>query len=876
MKRHIRIIYAAICVFTAAMTSCSDEFMLQNATGEQTITATIVDPEEKVSTRTCIDIDNTGNGYLGVMWQQYDSIGVYGDGGTRNAMFRNNRPGKSATTDFSGVTAGGDSPKYAYYPYSHDNDGKDVTALTGTLPDVQPFDPISGRLTADYKYGAPTGIGTQFNFRHICSMLRVSIDASSTPLEGEKLDYIELSVTDANGNERPITGSFTFSAVDGSWGNVANTSGTVRMPWTTKPVLADGSSYIGFITVMPTAKQGDKITVTVVSEAHKATFTANCQVDFEQESVYNIPLTLHYYAEEADKFGYKVVDLPVFKSFSFSVADNSGKILDNKLIWNSSTNDPQFESVSELAATIDGTNVSLVIPYLYDFKLVPQFSTGDNTVVTVAGKVQTSGETEVDFSHPVTYTLTAGEESRDYTVSVTNTGLPIVVVKQSASGDFNKVTSGGILGIGATTLNKFVDFWVRGKDTEWVDDDEITVYNADGSIDLQTAYCGVRMRGNTTQAYPKKPFAIKMKSKQAVLGMPKHKRWVLLANWLDHSMIRNAVAFDVAHAIEKAWKAGGIEPGISWNVHGQNVELVFDGHHVGNYYLCEQIKIDENRLNISEAYEDVDNPTFDTCGYLFELDNNYDEKYKFITTHYSVPFMFKDDMPDNVIFNAVKDKIQGIEDNIYAGNFAAAYKNLDINSVIDQWLIWELTMNHEYIEPRSVYYFMDGDGKLSAGPVWDFDRATFQNVENAEAQGNSGDRLKPYNSWICWSANPKAGLTEATLDRGTSCVWYPELVTDPTFQQTVQARWTVVYPYLQGVVANIRQYGTDLQQSYEVNNAMWPTTKAAIQKHKSGFSDWSGDENIVSYNDVIDNMVTVYQRRLEGMNALITSGRFTK
>ena len=80
--------------------------------------------------------------------------------------------------------------------------------------------------------------------------------------------------------------------------------------------------------------------------------------------------------------------------------------------------------------------------------------------------------------------------------------------------------------------------------------------------------------------------------------MPSHKRWVLLANWLDHSMIRNAVAFDIAHAIDSAWRNHKITAaeteyigdGIPWNVHGQNVELVVFskdgvGHHVGNYYL---------------------------------------------------------------------------------------------------------------------------------------------------------------------------------------------------------------------------------------------------------------------------------------------------
>ena len=57
---------------------------------------------------------------------------------------------------------------------------------------------------------------------------------------------------------------------------------------------------------------------------------------------------------------------------------------------------------------------------------------------------------------------------------------------------------------------------------------------------------------------------------------------------------------------------------------------------------------------------------------------------------------------------------------------------------------------------------------------------------------------------------------------------------------------------------------------------MWLTNKAAIQKHKNNFSDWSGDENINSYPELIENFVTVSRNRLNGMNTLITSGRITK
>ena len=57
---------------------------------------------------------------------------------------------------------------------------------------------------------------------------------------------------------------------------------------------------------------------------------------------------------------------------------------------------------------------------------------------------------------------------------------------------------------------------------------------------------------------------------------------------------------------------------------------------------------------------------------------------------------------------------------------------------------------------------------------------------------------------------------------------------------------------------------------------MWLTNKAAIQMHKNNFSDWSGDEKINSYPELIENFVTVYRNRLNGMNTLITSGGFTK
>ena len=110
-------------------------------------------------------------------------------------------------------------------------------------------------------------------------------------------------------------------------------------------------------------------------------------------------------------------------------------------------------------------------------------------------------------------------------------------------------------------------------------------------------------------------------------------------------------------------------------------------------------------------------------------------------------------------------KVQRIETNIYkntAEGFDAAFNELDINSVIDQMLVLELAMNREYGDPRSVYMFMDKDGKLSGGPVWDFDRGTFQYYDGAKSLGNS-DRLKEYDEWDEETSPRKSPLTRNFL-----------------------------------------------------------------------------------------------------------------
>ena len=840
--------------------------------------------------RSCVDAKNSTSSVISFLWQPNDKLGAFSkDGNSGNVPFSHSSSKNVASPEFTGEMSG--TPYYVYFPYSEENDGRAVTNLKGTILAEQPYDLKTGRLSCDYKYGIrKDGTANKFAFKQLLSMLCITVDATGTNLQGECLNNVMLTITDKDGNQRPICGDFTFSAVDGRWEAAGNTSGTLSMPWPTRPKLGKNKSYVGYVHVMPCVQAGDKLSVDVISEGHKASFSVTFNMGFQAGVFYNIPLKLKNYASNVTKYSYKetTIDRPTLTSFNFDVDNNQSKLLDNELKWNSSSHTPSFSGVSTYTAEVDNdkNEISLTIPYLYDFKLKPTFAvSASNSKVLVNGVEQTSEETEVDFTKPVTYTVVGAEGgTRDYTVKVTNTGLPVVVVKHSTTGDFDKVYNGGFnigsTNIGGTLVNQFVDFMIRGKDTDWVTDDQITIYKADGTIDCEVEG-GVRLRGNTSQVYPKKPFAMKFNSKKSVLGMPAHKRWVLLANWLDHSMIRNAVAFDIAQVMEYAWRENNsIEPGIPWNVHGQSVELVVvdkdgDAHHVGNYFLCEQIKIDENRLNITSPDGAETGSDYKQYGYLFEIDGNYDETSKFRTSN-KLPFMFKDEV-SSTILSSVQTKVQRIEDNIDNGNYDAAFEELDVNSVVDQFLIWELAMNREYGDPRSVYMYMDGDGKLSAGPVWDFDRGTFQNQELATSLGNSSSyRVKPDNEWICWRTQE----TEEN-DNGSAAayVWYKQLIKSATFQQKVQERWAVIKPYLEIVAEQIAYYGQYLESSYKYDSEMWPTNTGDIKKYKSDFKDWSGDEELGAngnYQEVINNFITVYQERLAGMDGLITSGTFTK
>ena len=280
----------------AALSSCSDDVLNGwGKKGNTTLTASIDDA--RMESRTCIDPKSYSGNVTGVLWTPDDCLGVFGDASTKNAKFTNVETTNVAKASFKGDMVDGESPLYAYYPYSAGNDGKDPSALSGTVSAEQTFSLSTGLLTDDWKYGTlkgSTSSGYEFQMNHLFALAKVTVNATGSPVEGETLESIEVTLPEGN----TLSGDFTFSAVDGSY-TLGTCTNSVKMVWSDQPALTSGKSYTGYLTLIPEGvKKDDKITICLTTNRHTATYEVKCDVDFESGAIYNFPLTLTTLADK--------------------------------------------------------------------------------------------------------------------------------------------------------------------------------------------------------------------------------------------------------------------------------------------------------------------------------------------------------------------------------------------------------------------------------------------------------------------------------------------------------------------------------------------------------------------------------------------------
>ncbi len=293
----------------------------------------------------------------------------------------------------------------------------------------------------------------------------------------------------------------------------------------------------------------------------------------------------------------------------------------------------------------------------------------------------------------------------------------------------------------------------------------------------------IRGRGNSTWKFPKKPYNIKLEKKQSLFGMPAHKKWVLLANYSDKSLVRTEFAMGLGAEVFN---------NMAWTPKLQSVILYLNDSYDGIYQIVEKIEIDKNRLDI-----DITSPN--SKDFLLEQDQRDKEnEYKFTTTKGLRLSWEKttSNLADIDKINQIKNTIQGIEDLIFSyERFSEIESLIDIPSLIDWYFVNELTKNVDAKEYSSIFMYFK-NGKLYMGPIWDFDLSS----------GN-------VNYYSC---------DDPTKFYVRYHTWISRLFRDPLFVNMVKTRWGERKNKAWDQIQKIQNYAESLNGTQVKNFERWP------------------------------------------------------
>ena len=291
----------------------------------------------------------------------------------------------------------------------------------------------------------------------------------------------------------------------------------------------------------------------------------------------------------------------------------------------------------------------------------------------------------------------------------------------------------------------------------------------------------IKGRGNSTWSEAvakgvKKPYKLKLASKSNLLGVSekgKNKHWVLLANMVDHTNMRNEVTYNFSR-----------DMGLDAAMASTGVVLILNGEYEGMYQLSEHVRVGSSRVNVydweglaediakaickSEIYINQDaledemkqdlsflttgvvkygGSSFKvsdyytkkipdlTGGFLFDMDfRSHPGSSKYISsfsTSNTIPMYFSAPEYANTcpeMMDYAEKYINAFEKAIKSEDFSTTYNGVeshysdlfDMDSLIQYWFVCEITNNWDSMK-NSTYSYKDIDGKMFMGPAWDYD-----------------------------------------------------------------------------------------------------------------------------------------------------------
>jgi spore coat protein CotH len=436
---------------------------------------------------------------------------------------------------------------------------------------------------------------------------------------------------------------------------------------------------------------------------------------------------------------------------------------------------------------ISGQSIKGRIPFnVAVTNLIATFENSGSSAV-ISDVNQVSGTSANNFTNLVTYTVktTDGREAQ-YEVDLTKfTGLPIIYINTN----------------GVEITSK--DIEIPGT---------LTIDGGRNYSELINAPMAIRGRGNSTWwVHPKKPYQLKFDSKTEMLGMPKDKKWIFLAEYSDKTMLRNVAAFEMGYLSK-----------LEWTPKSAFSEVYVNNQYNGTYSISQKVEAGSNRVVLGST------------GYLLEIDqlDRLDPGDVYFRTN---DFLINIKEPELTIdsneYIYVKNLLNEFENVLKSNQFKDAnigyVKYIDVDSFIDWYLINEIAKNQDSKDFSSIFLNVMPGQKIKMGPIWDFDLA-FGNVNYSDATNPTGFWVKDHK-------------------------WYARLFQDPLFVAKVKSRF-IYFKDNQNLILNkIDSHANYLKWAQEENNKKWNTIGVYV---------WPNPVVLSTYDAEVNQLKTWYSQRM--------------
>ena len=339
---------------------------------------------------------------------------------------------------------------------------------------------------------------------------------------------------------------------------------------------------------------------------------------------------------------------------------------------------------------------------------------------------------------------------------------------------------------------------------------QITIIGGEGE-ELLSAPGGIRERGNYSRNFPKKPYRIKFDKKQRILDAPaKAKKWTLINNYGDKTLMRNLLAFELSRCL-----------GMPYTPYGRSVDVLVNGEYKGNYQLCDHIDEKKNRVELIDTVAEGSSDSLSTA-FLIEADARASTEACWFTSKKGTPMTIH--YPDD-------DEITPLQKNYIENCFNAMEadwkKYLDTNTFIRHFLVGELSGNTDTYWSTYMYKHREND-TIYTGPVWDFDIA-FEN----------DNRTYPINSkkdFVYRSGGSTTGNMRSFVDN--------IIVRDAEAKAKMLKIWgeareaSINERHLVGFINQQEEY---LEESQKLNFMRWPIMESLVHQNPVAWGSYAAE-----------------------------------